>query len=82
MRLQKSRVVIVGSGVVATSLARRMRRFPDIRLLGFVDDEPRLPMAELLSTYLGPIGQPPVSVRENAGGAGFGGFLQKPSHMR
>jgi exopolysaccharide biosynthesis polyprenyl glycosylphosphotransferase len=56
---QKSRVVIVGSGVVATSLARRMRRFPDIRLLGFVDDDPHLPMAELLSTYLGPIGNLP-----------------------
>ena len=56
---QKSRVVIVGSGVVATALARRMRRFPDIRLLGFVDDEPRLPMAESLSTYLGPIGNLP-----------------------
>jgi exopolysaccharide biosynthesis polyprenyl glycosylphosphotransferase len=57
--LQKSRVVIVGSGVVATSLAKRMRRFPDIKLLGFVDDDPRLPMAELLSTYLGPIGNLP-----------------------
>jgi exopolysaccharide biosynthesis polyprenyl glycosylphosphotransferase len=56
---QKSRVVIVGSGMVATSLGRRMRRFPDIKLLGFVDDEPHLPRAELLSTYLGPIGNLP-----------------------
>ena len=51
---QRSRVVIVGSGIVATSLARRMGRFPDIKLLGFVDDDPRQPEAELLSTYLGP----------------------------
>jgi exopolysaccharide biosynthesis polyprenyl glycosylphosphotransferase len=60
---QKSRVVIVGSGVVATSLARRMRRFPDVRLLGFVDDEPYLPRGELLSTYLGPIANLPAICR-------------------
>jgi exopolysaccharide biosynthesis polyprenyl glycosylphosphotransferase len=56
---QRSRVVIVGSGIVATSLARRMGRFPDIKLLGFVDDDPRQPEAELLSTYLGPIANLP-----------------------
>ncbi|HTT88951.1 MAG TPA: sugar transferase [Acidimicrobiales bacterium] len=60
---QKSRVIIVGSGVVATSLAGRMRRFPDIRLLGFVDDDPHLPDAELLSTYLGPISSLPSVCR-------------------
>jgi exopolysaccharide biosynthesis polyprenyl glycosylphosphotransferase len=56
---QRSRVLIVGSGIVATSLARRMRRFPDIMLVGFVDDEPHLPRAELLSTYMGPIASLP-----------------------
>jgi exopolysaccharide biosynthesis polyprenyl glycosylphosphotransferase len=61
---QKSRVVIVGSGMVATSLANRMRRCPDIKLLGFVDDDPRLPTADLLSPYLGPISSLP-SVCDN-----------------
>jgi exopolysaccharide biosynthesis polyprenyl glycosylphosphotransferase len=36
----RSRVVIVGSGVVATSLAQRLHNYPDIELLGFVDDDP------------------------------------------
>lgn len=56
---QLSRVVIVGSGTVATSLARRMRFLPDVRLLGFVDDEPHLADGEPLSTYLGPIADLP-----------------------
>jgi exopolysaccharide biosynthesis polyprenyl glycosylphosphotransferase len=57
---QKSRVVIVGSGVVATSLAKRLGRCPDIKLLGFVDDEPRLPTTETLGEYLGPIADLPA----------------------
>jgi exopolysaccharide biosynthesis polyprenyl glycosylphosphotransferase len=57
---QKSRVVIVGSGVVATSLAQRLGRCPDIKLLGFVDDEPRLPATETLGNYLGRIADLPA----------------------
>ena len=56
---QRSRVVIVGSGLVATSLAKRMERFPDIKLLGFVDDDPHTPPGERLSTCLGPISKLP-----------------------
>ena len=56
---QRSRVVIVGSGLVATSLAKRMERFPDIKLLGFVDDDPHTPPGERLSTCLGPISNLP-----------------------
>ena len=39
----ESRVVIVGSGLVAESLARRLQRSPGTELLGFVDDEPFAP---------------------------------------
>jgi exopolysaccharide biosynthesis polyprenyl glycosylphosphotransferase len=63
---QKSRVVIVGSGVVATSLAKRLGRCPDIKLLGFVDDDPRLPTTETLGNYLGRIADLP-SVCEKTG---------------
>jgi exopolysaccharide biosynthesis polyprenyl glycosylphosphotransferase len=56
---QKSRVVIVGSGVVATSLANRLGRCPDIKLMGFVDDEPSVPVTETLGRYLGPIANLP-----------------------
>ena len=38
--ISRSRVIIVGSGSVATSLARRLARCEDIELVGFVDDEP------------------------------------------
>lgn len=51
----RSRVVIVGSGSVATSLAQRLGRCPDIDLLGFVDDEPHLAPGVALQTRLGPI---------------------------
>jgi exopolysaccharide biosynthesis polyprenyl glycosylphosphotransferase len=63
---QKSRVVIVGSGVVATSLARRLGRCPDIKLLGFVDDDPHVAMSEQLGKYLGAIADLP-SVCERTG---------------
>ena len=36
----KSRIVIVGSGAVAASLARRLEHCPEITVAGFVDDEP------------------------------------------
>lgn len=39
----ESRVVIVGSGSVAESLARRLEHSPGTELLGFVDDEPYAP---------------------------------------
>ena len=51
----RSRVVIVGSGSVATSLAQRLGRCPDIDLLGFVDDEPHLPPGAALHSRLGTI---------------------------
>lgn len=34
----RSRVVVVGSGAVAEGVLKRLRRFPDIELLGIVDD--------------------------------------------
>jgi exopolysaccharide biosynthesis polyprenyl glycosylphosphotransferase len=48
-----SRVVIVGSGSVATSLAQRLKRCADIELLGFVDDNPYPSQAGPLGTPLG-----------------------------
>jgi exopolysaccharide biosynthesis polyprenyl glycosylphosphotransferase len=38
----RSRVVIVGSGIVASSLAHRLKSCPDIELVGYVDDQPHL----------------------------------------
>ncbi len=38
----RSRVLIVGSGAVASSLAQRLGRCADVELLGFVDDSPLL----------------------------------------
>jgi exopolysaccharide biosynthesis polyprenyl glycosylphosphotransferase len=50
----RSRVVIVGSGAVASSLAQRLKSCPDIELVGFVDDRPYLlpsgPLGEPLGT--------------------------------
>jgi lipopolysaccharide/colanic/teichoic acid biosynthesis glycosyltransferase len=51
----RSRVVIVGSGLVATSLAQRLGRCADIDLLGFVDDEPHLAPGPVLHARLGAI---------------------------
>jgi len=52
----RSRVIIVGSGAVATSLAHRLARCADIDLLGFVDDYPLLPIGTTpLGTRLGGI---------------------------
>ena len=52
----RSRVVIVGSGSVATSLAQRLGRCADIELLGFVDDAPLMPLgATRLGSSLGSI---------------------------
>ncbi len=56
---QASRVVIVGSGTVAASLARRMGRFADIKLVGFVDDDPLVPPTAQLNMHLGPIASLP-----------------------
>lgn len=51
----RCRVVIVGSGTVAGSLVHRLQNYPDIELLGFVDDEP-FPVGEVnSSSYLGTI---------------------------
>ena len=41
--MYRSRVVIVGSGSVASSLAQRLSRCGDVELIGFVDDSPMLP---------------------------------------
>jgi exopolysaccharide biosynthesis polyprenyl glycosylphosphotransferase len=50
----RSRVVIVGSGAVASSLAQRLKSCADIELVGFVDDRPYLlpsgPLGEPLGT--------------------------------
>jgi len=51
----RSRVAIVGSGSVATSLAQRLGRCADIDLLGFVDDEPHLAPGPVLQARLGAI---------------------------
>lgn len=55
----RSRVVVVGSGSVATSLADRLQRYPDIQLLGFVDDEPYFPRGEQHHEPLGTIADLP-----------------------
>jgi exopolysaccharide biosynthesis polyprenyl glycosylphosphotransferase len=39
-KLVRSRLVVVGSGTVANSLARRLQSCPDIEVVGFVDDDP------------------------------------------
>ncbi|MGA3220147.1 MAG: sugar transferase [Acidimicrobiales bacterium] len=51
----RSRVVIVGSGTVASSLAHRLKSCPDIELVGYVDDAPLLLPAGHLGTPLGAI---------------------------
>ena len=51
----RSRVVIVGSGAVASSLAQRLKSCPDIELVGFVDDRPHLLPAGPLGDPLGTI---------------------------
>jgi exopolysaccharide biosynthesis polyprenyl glycosylphosphotransferase len=38
--VSRSRVLIVGSGSVATSLVQRLQNYGDIELVGFVDDQP------------------------------------------
>ncbi|MGH9106898.1 MAG: sugar transferase, partial [Acidimicrobiales bacterium] len=48
-----SRVVILGSGSVAASLARRLSRCSDVRLLGFVDDDPFPTAGHGWPNYLG-----------------------------
>lgn len=48
-----SRVLILGSGAVAASLARRLSRCADIRLVGFVDNDPHQAQRTLLPAYLG-----------------------------
>jgi len=60
----RSRLVVVGSGVVANSLARRLQRCPDIEVVGFVDDTP---LAAPPCPYLGAIVDlPAVCEREGA----------------
>jgi exopolysaccharide biosynthesis polyprenyl glycosylphosphotransferase len=49
----RSRVLILGSGTVATSLAKRLGRCADIELVGFVDDDPQQAKGESSPTYLG-----------------------------
>lgn len=51
----RSRVAIVGSGAVASSLAQRLKSCPDIELVGFVDDRPHLLPAGPLGVPLGAI---------------------------
>ncbi len=51
----RSRVVIVGSGAVASSLAHRLKSCADIELVGFVDDRPHLLPAGPLDQPLGAI---------------------------
>jgi exopolysaccharide biosynthesis polyprenyl glycosylphosphotransferase len=38
----RSRLVVVGSGAVASSLVLRLQRCPDIEVVGFVDDRPHV----------------------------------------
>jgi exopolysaccharide biosynthesis polyprenyl glycosylphosphotransferase len=57
------RVVIVGSGLVAASLARRLQRSAGVQVLGFVDDEPHAPNG-LPCRYLGSIRDLPQACEE------------------
>jgi exopolysaccharide biosynthesis polyprenyl glycosylphosphotransferase len=49
----RTRIVILGSGEVAASLTRRLSRCSDIRLVGFVDNDPHQAQRTLLPSYLG-----------------------------
>ena len=51
----RSRVVIVGSGSVASSLAQRLKSCADVELVGFVDDRPHLLPSGPLGVPLGAI---------------------------
>lgn len=51
----RSRVIIVGSGTVASSLEQRLQHYPDIELVGFVDDAPHMTNGSEGHSYLGTI---------------------------
>lgn len=53
--VQRTRVIILGSGAVASSLARRLSRYNDIELIGNVDDDP-YPSNGTTLRYLGGVG--------------------------
>ncbi len=50
-----SRVVVVGSGAVANATVQRLRRCPDLEVVGFVDDEPFLVAGDMPCPRLGEI---------------------------
>jgi exopolysaccharide biosynthesis polyprenyl glycosylphosphotransferase len=56
----RSRVLIVGAGDVARSLAERLRRCSDIDLVGFVDDEPHAGENGAIGPHLGRIDELPI----------------------
>jgi exopolysaccharide biosynthesis polyprenyl glycosylphosphotransferase len=56
----RSRVLIVGAGDVARSLAERLRRCSDMDLVGFVDDEPHAGESGAIGPYLGRIDELPI----------------------
>lgn len=63
----RTRVVILGSGTVAASLARRLSSFNDVQLVGIVDDEPYRGTAAVLPRYLGPLSElPDICARNQA----------------
>jgi len=55
----KSRVILLGSGSVAASLARRLEHCPDTELVGLVDDEPKA-AGNLPCRWLGKIADLPA----------------------
>jgi exopolysaccharide biosynthesis polyprenyl glycosylphosphotransferase len=60
----RSRVVIVGSGSVANSLARRLQHCSNMELVGFVDDDPHSTGRGLPCRYLGNITDLPSVCQE------------------
>lgn len=58
--MRRSRVLILGSGSVAASLARRLSRCAEVELVGFVDDDPHPATARNLMPYRGSISDLPL----------------------
>ncbi|HYA44070.1 MAG TPA: sugar transferase, partial [Acidimicrobiales bacterium] len=65
--LVRTRLVVVGSGSVANSLARRLERCLDVQVVGFVDDNPHVVEGGPPCPHLGPIEDlPQVCARTSA----------------
>jgi exopolysaccharide biosynthesis polyprenyl glycosylphosphotransferase len=53
----RSRVIVVGSGAVASTVTSRLQRCADVEVVGFIDDDPYSTARQVPSTWLGSISQ-------------------------